>query len=324
MVNRIWQGHFGRGIVASANIFGTQGEKPTHPELLDWLAAEFVLSGWSIKAMHRLIMTSDAYARSTRHPDPDGLAAQDPKGDLLARFRPRRLTAEEIRDAMLAASGELNPALGGLPVRPDMNREAALQPRQVMGTYGPAYQPSPRPEDRNRRTLYSMVVRGQRDPFLAGFNQPTPEEPCERRSSSTVPTQALTLFNGAESFDRALATAARVRGETNTREDAVRRAFLLITGAEPDAQALRACLDHWQAMTARHHAVAITPKALPTTVSRRAVDENTGEPFTFTEDLESVRDYVPDLQPSDVDPETRALADVCLVLLDANAFLYVE
>jgi hypothetical protein len=324
MVNRIWQGHFGRGIVASANNFGTRGEKPSHPELLDWLAAEFVRSGWSIKAMHRRIMTSDAYARSTRHLDPDGLAAKDPKGVLLARFRPRRLAAEEIRDAMLTASGELNPALGGVPVRPDMNREAALQPRQVMGTYAPAYQPSPRPEDRNRRTLYAMVVRGQRDPFLTVFNQPSPEEPCERRSSSTVPTQALTLFNSAESFDRALATAARIQGETNSRKGAVRQAFLLITGREPDAEALRACLDHWQAMTVRHRAVAITPKALPTTVSRRAIDENTGEPFTFTEDLESVRDYVPDLQPSDVDAETRALADVCLVLFNANAFLYVE
>src|SRR5690606_29357431 len=134
----------------------------THPELLDWLASEFLDSGWSIKAMHRLIMNSEAYARSTIHPEPAMLAKGDPKGVSLARFRPRRLSAEEIRDAMLAASGELNPALGGVPVRPDMNPEAASQPRQVMGTVAPSYQPSPRPEQRNRRTLYAMVIRGQR------------------------------------------------------------------------------------------------------------------------------------------------------------------
>ena len=324
MVNRIWQGHFGRGIVASSNNFGTKGEKPTHPELLDWLASEFVSSGWSIKAMHRLIMNSDAYARSTLHPDPDTLAESDPKGELLARALPRRLSAEEIRDAMLAASGELNPALGGVPSRPDMNPEAATQPRQVMGTVAPAYQPSPRPERRNRRTLYAFVMRGQRDPFLTVFNQPSPEEPCERRSSSTIPTQALTLFNGAESYDRALATASRVLREADSREEAVRLAFLLITGDHPGEEDLAACLDHWRAMTERHRGAKPRPVVPPTSVTRQAVDENTGEPFTFIEELESARDYVPDLQPGDVGPETRALADLCLVLFNANAFLYVN
>jgi mono/diheme cytochrome c family protein len=324
MVNRIWQGHFGRGLVATSNNFGTKGDKPTHPELLDWLSSEFVASGWSIKAMHRLIMNSDAYARSTTHPDPDALAERDPKGVLLARSRPRRLSAEEIRDAMLAASGELVPILGGVPIRPDMNLEAALQPRQLMGTYAPAYQPSPRPQERNRRTLYAMVIRGQRDPFLTVFNQPSPEESCEGRSTSTVPTQALTLFNGAESYDRALATAARILRETDHEDEAVRLAFLLITGGEPGDADLSACVGHWRAMTDRHAEVGIEPALPPTSITRLAIDENTGEPFSFTEELESVRDYVPDLLPGGVDPLTRALADVCLVLFNTNSFLLLE
>jgi mono/diheme cytochrome c family protein len=324
MVNRIWQGHFGRGLVATSNNFGTKGDKPTHPELLDWLSAEFVASDWSIKAMHRVIMNSDAYTRSTVHPKPDTLAERDPKGIFLARFRPRRLSAEEIRDAMLAASGELVPTLGGVPIRPDMNLEAALQPRQVMGTYAPAYQPSPRPEQRNRRTLYAMVIRGQRDPFLTVFNQPSPEESCEGRSASTVPTQALTLFNSTESHDRALATAARILREAGNEAEAIRLAFLLITGQEPSDMDRAACLEHWRAMIDRHAEAETKPTLPPTSITRLAIDENTGEPFSFTEELDSVRDYVPDLLPGDVDPRTRALAEACLVLFNTNTFIYLK
>ncbi|HEU5118081.1 MAG TPA: DUF1553 domain-containing protein, partial [Isosphaeraceae bacterium] len=251
MVNRLWQWHFGRGIVATPNNFGTRGEKPSHPELLDWLSAEFLDSGWSIKHMHRLILNSEAYARSSRHPSPKYLEEKDPKGTSLARFHPRRLSAEEIRDAMLAASGELNRALGGVPTRPDMNLEAALQPRMVMGTYAPAYQPSPQPARRHRRTVYAMVTRGQRDPFLTVFDQPSPEEPCEGRSASTVAPQALSLLNGQEPADRALALAARLQRETADRSSSIRRAFLLVTGRAPHPDDLQACLDHWASMTSR-------------------------------------------------------------------------
>jgi hypothetical protein len=225
---------------------------------------------------------------------------------------------------MLSASGELNREIGGVPSRPDMNLEAALQPRMIMGTYAPAYQPSPSPARRNRRTIYAMVARGQRDPFLSVFDQPSPEEPCEGRTASTVAPQALSLFNGREPADRALALAARVLSETTDRPSAVRRAFVLATGREPREDDLRLCLDHWAAMAERHRVIRPRPEPPPSEVTRKAVDENTGEPFTFTEVRESYRDYVPDLRPSDVDAETRALGDVCLVLLNSNAFLYVD
>ena len=233
IVNRIWQFHFGRGLVATANNFGAMGAKPTHPDLLDWLASEFIARGWSIKAMHRLVMGSEAYARASVHPDPESIRGKDAEGKFYARFLPRRLEAEELRDAMLAVSGELNLTMGGVPVRPDMNLEAALQPRQVMGTYAPAYQPSPRPELRNRRTIYAIKIRGARDPFLEVFNQPSPDTPCERRETSTVTTQAFTLFNGQGPYDRALAMAVRLGRETRSKPEAVRRAFLLTTGREP-------------------------------------------------------------------------------------------
>jgi mono/diheme cytochrome c family protein len=154
MVNRIWQWHFGEGIAGNPNNFGTTGKKPTHAELLDWLAAEFIDRGWSVKHLHRVIMTSEAYRRSSRHPDPKALAAKDPDETSYAIFKPRRLAAEEIRDAMLAVSGELNREVGGIPVRPEINREVAFQPRQVMGTFAPVWQPSPRPEQRHRRSIY--------------------------------------------------------------------------------------------------------------------------------------------------------------------------
>jgi hypothetical protein len=151
MVNRIWQWHFGRALAGNPNNFGATGKQPTHPELLDWLAAEFINRGWSVKAMHRLIMSSQAYQRSSRHPEADALAEKDPHGTSYAAFSPRRLDAEEMRDAVLRVTGELNPELGGIPVRPEINLEAALQPRQVMGTFAEAWQPSPLPKQRHRR-----------------------------------------------------------------------------------------------------------------------------------------------------------------------------
>ncbi|MEM6915821.1 MAG: PSD1 and planctomycete cytochrome C domain-containing protein, partial [Verrucomicrobiota bacterium] len=155
MVNRIWQYHFGRAIAGNPNNFGATGKKPTHPELLDWLATEFIEQGWSVKAMHRIIMNTDVYRRSTNYSSPGFLNEKDPEGVSYAVFTPRRLSAEEMRDSMLLVSGELNREVGGIPIRPDMNMEAALQPRMIMGTFAPSYVPNPNPEQRNRRTIYA-------------------------------------------------------------------------------------------------------------------------------------------------------------------------
>jgi hypothetical protein len=322
MVNRIWMWHFGQPIAGNPNNFGSTGKRPSHPELLDWLAATFVERGWSVKEMHRIIMRSAAYRRDTRHPAPEILREKDPLGVSYAVFKPRRLSAEEIRDAMLAASGELNLTVGGIPNRPEINLEAALQPRQVMGTFAAAWVPNPRPEQRNRRSLYALKLRGLSDPAMEVFNAPSPDFSCERRETSTVTPQVFALFNSKASYARALALARRCVRETSSDEEALGRCFQLVLGRAPRLDDIQICLRHWQAMTVSPAAVAgrITP---PLTVKRDAVEENTGEHFSFDETLQAYADYVPDLQGTDVDARTRGFADVCLVLLNSSEFVYV-
>ncbi len=323
IANRIWLWHFGQPIAGNPNNFGSTGKKPTHPELLDWLAATFVEQGWSFKAMHRIILNSEAYRRSANFSDRKTLAEKDPNGTSYAVFQPRRLTAEEMRDSMLAATGELNPTLGGIPNRPEINLEAALQPRQVMGTFANAWTPNPKPEQRHRRSLYALRIRGLPDPFLEVFNNPAPDFSCENRSASTVTPQVFSLFNGRASYDRALALANRAVKEAKSDAAALTRCFQLTFGRAPRADELQACLSHWRAMEAKQKSVKIESPKPPLEVKREAVEENTGEKFTFNEKLEAYAEFVPDLQPTAVDARTRALADVCLVLFNSNEFAYV-
>jgi hypothetical protein len=324
IVNRIWMWHFGDPLAGNPNNFGSTGKRPTHPELLDWLAATLVEQGWSFKALHRQIMTSAAYRRSASHPDPKTLAEQDPRGTSHAVFKPRRLSAEELRDAMLAATGELTLALGGIPSRPEINLEAALQPRQVMGTYAAAWTPSPLPGQRHRRSIYALKLRGLRDPALEVFNAPAPDFSCERREASTVTPQVFALLNSQAGHSRALTLASRAQKESTTDESAVARCFLLALGRPPRAAEQAACLAHWRELEGGLQAQAefpVTPP--PREVRREAIEENTGEKFSFHETLHAYADFVPDLRPADCDARTRALADVCLVLLNTNEFAYV-
>jgi mono/diheme cytochrome c family protein len=324
MVNRIWLWHFGRAIAGNPNNFGATGKKPVAPELLDWLASEFLARGWSIKAMHRLIMTSAAYRRSSLHPTPAAVAEKDPEGSTVAVFRPRRLEAEELRDALLAVTGELNPALGGIPVRPELNPEVALQPRMVMGTFAAGWEPSTRPERRHRRSIYTLRLRGLRDPFSEVFNQPSPETSCEAREASTVTPQVFSLLNSVSMRNRALALAARLMRESRDRADAIDRAFRQALGRPATPGEATACLKHWDAMTARHQSIE-PPRMKPLhEVVREAVEENSGVPFSYTEVLESAADFVPDPQPADVDAETRGLMEICLVLFNTNEFISID
>lgn len=325
MANRIWQYHFGKAIAGNPNNFGATGKKPTHPELLDWLAVEFVDQGWSIKSMHRLIMGSEAYRRSTNYSSPGFIAEKDPEGTSYAVFTPRRLSAEELRDSMLLVSGELNRRSGGIPIRPDMNLEAALQPRMIMGTFAPSYVPNPKPEQRNRRTIYAHKTRGQRDPFLEVFNQPGPDLSCEVRDASNVTPQVFTLFNSEESLDRSIAFADRVLKERvgESDEAAVERAFNLVYGRSPMPDELVAALSHWREMTEVQKGIDFEPRNYPVDVTREATDENTGMPFSFDEKLRVFEEYVHDLQPQEVDARTRGFADLCLALLNSNEFVYV-
>lgn len=292
--------------------------------LLDWLAGEFVRRDWSVKAVHRLILTSDAYRRSSLAPHAEVLQERDPDGASYAVFQPRRLAAEELRDSILVATGELNPELGGIPIRPEMNLDAALQPRQVMGTFASAWQPSPLPGERHRRSLYALRLRGLPDPFFELFNQPTGENSCEARESSTIASQVFALFNSQATLDRAVALAARLDRETTDRAAAIDRAFQLTLQRLPRPDERDWCLAHWQEMARRHAGLNLPRASVPREIVREAVEENTGEPFTFTEVLDAVADFEPDLQAADVSAEVRGLAEVCLVLLNSNEFVWID
>ncbi|MFK8114634.1 MAG: DUF1549 and DUF1553 domain-containing protein, partial [Rubripirellula sp.] len=324
IVNRVWSWHFGKGLAANPNNFGGTGGLPTHPALLDFLADWFIKHGWSVKQLNELIVTSDAYQRSTVHPMPDEEANRDPGKQLYASFLPRRLTAEELRDAMLVASGELNPQVGGIAARPDMNLEVAFQPRQIMGGTASVYEPDPLPEQRNRRTLYAEKIRGLRDPFLESFNQPGPDKSCELRETSTVAPQALTLFNSNEVLDRALGMAVRLMKEDLDRAGTVNRAFRLALGRPATGQETQACLAHWKEATAEEATKTYELQSHPSSIQRTVMAEKTGEPYTFEEQMPAYVDYQPDVQPASLDAKTRGLAQVCLVLFNLNEFAYLD
>lgn len=329
IVNRVWQWHFGKAIAGNPNNFGSTGGTPTHPRLLDYLSATFVEDGWSIKKLHRRIMLSQAYRRSSSHPTPEVITKLDPSGKSYAVFTPRRLTAEELRDAMLSVTGELNPKLGGIPCRPEINIEVALQPRMVMGTFAPAWVPNPKPEQRHRRSIYVTRLRGLMHPMLEVFNSPAPDFSCERREASTVTPQVFSLFNGQNTYSRALVLANRVWQDTEDSADGDRDAaalthcFELTLGRRPDNDEVKEFLAHWKKLD---QVLPEKPRPSPPvllTVKREAVEENTGERFSFEEQLFANKEFEPDLQPADVDRHTRALADICLVILNSNEFVYV-
>ncbi len=324
IVNRVWQQHFGKGLVATPNNFGKMGARPTNPELLDWLATWFIDNGWSLKKLHELIVTSAAYQQASERPDIDDLRQKDSKNDLLAYFPPRRLAAEEMRDAMLAASGELNLEMGGPGVFPEMNWEVALQPRHIMGSVAPAYIPSRTPAERNRRTIYCFRIRTLADPLLEVLNRPGSETSCERRDETTVTPQVFALFNSEFAANRALAMAAKLTKEQTTDDSRMAAAFNAIYGRSPTAAEREKCLAHLIRMTEQQRAHSPKPTTLPTSIERGMVEEMTGEMVHWTEDLSVMSSYQRDLMPWQVDPPTRALADLCLVLMNSNEFLYVR
>ncbi|MEY3457706.1 MAG: hypothetical protein RL215_863 [Planctomycetota bacterium] len=208
-VNRIWQHHFGRGIVRSPNNFGQLGEAPTHPELLDFLATEFVARGWSMKAMHRLILSSAVWQQSSLA-SAESLA-KDPVNDLFSRFDLRRLSAEEIRDSVLAVNGRLNPELYGPGVYPEISREV-LAGQSVPGRgWGQSS-----PEEQARRSIYIHVKRSLLVPMLSSFDFPEPDTSCEARFVTTQPGQALAMLNGDFLNEQSAFFASRLRAEAGT------------------------------------------------------------------------------------------------------------
>ena len=323
IVNRVWQRHFGKPLAGNPNNFGAKGKKPTHPKLLDWLAADFVENGWKFKRLHKLIMTSKAYRMSTHHPHMDKLRNTDPENHLLAYREPRRLSAEELRDSMLVSTGELNREIGGLPVMPEINMEVALQPRMIQFSIAPAYQPSIRPEQRNRRTLYAYRVRGQPDPFLELFNQPNPNDSCEERVAESVTPQAFTLLNSDLMNDRATTLAIRIHKETQDLHTQIKRAVQLVFGRVPSSLEWDRLQKYVMRMTSYHQSHQPASKVYPTSIIRSLVEENTGESFEYEEILPAFINYKADKKAHEVNHSTRALADLCLILFNSNEFMYV-
>ena len=216
------------------------------------------------------------------------------------------------------------PGFGGPSVYPEIHLEVALQPRHIMGSTAPAYQPSPRPEDRHRRTIYAYRMRGLSDPMLDVFNQPGADISCARRDETTVTPQVFTLFNGQYTHDRALALAHRIAAASPDPVERVEQAFRLAFGRQASPDERNRCLEHFERMVAHHRANKPVVTKPPTSVTRSMIEEMTGVAFTWDETLDVYANgYVADLKPADVGPETRALAELCLVLLNANEFVYV-
>jgi hypothetical protein len=214
IVNRIWQQHFGRGIVTSPNDFGQLGDLPTHPELLDWLTTTFIEHDWSMKWLHKQILMSAVWQQSSNHPRAAEFAAIDPGEELMWRTQVRRLKAEQVRDAMLAISGELDAKLGG----PSVGADAP------------------------RRGLYVKRMRNSPDPLLHAFDTANGLTSIAKRNETTTPTQALLLLNGDFALRRAQKLAERIKARENaTPNEALAHAFLFAWGREPnDAELARA------------------------------------------------------------------------------------
>ena len=324
IVNRVWQSHFGRGLVKTSNNFGVKGSQPSHPELLDWLAADFIQHGWKFKRLHRMIMLSSAYQRSGKPANSEHQSTHDPDNKLLASFPSRRLSAEELRDSTLLISGELNREAGGVPIMPEINMEVALQPRMIQFSIAPAHQPSRTPQERNRRTIYTYRVRGQADPLLEIMNLPNPNESCELRDSAAVSPQAFTLLNSDTMTDRSIAFARRIQKDhPQDTHQWIQRAFQLAFGRMPSRDEQNNLHEYLAEMREYHQQHKPKEIPYPTQVVRSLVEEFTGEPFEFVEKLNVYEDYVPDIKPWAVNADTRALADVCLLLFNSNEFLYV-
>ena len=224
-MNRIWQRYFGLGLVETENDFGSQGSEPSHPQLLDWLAAEFVDSGWDLKHMHRLILNSATYRQSS-HYRPDA-AEEDPANRLLARQNRFRLEAEIIRDAALTASALLTPTVGGPSVYPPQP-EGAGQFTQVDRNWTADTGP-----DRYRRGMYTYFIRSAAHPGLILFDAPIAQESVTRRNRSNTPLQALTLLNDASQTEFASALARRVLEHSESRDERIRHAFEICLSRPP-------------------------------------------------------------------------------------------
>ena len=294
LVNRFWLHHFGRGLVASAGDFGQLGERPTHPELLDWLASEFVgesrdESRWRLKRLHKLIMTSAVYRQSSRRtPDAERL---DPDNRLLARMSVRRLEAEAVRDAILTVSGKLNPKHFGppVPIMLDEDGQAVVGIENLNGENRPD-KLIPLNGEEFRRSVYVQVRRSRPLGVMEPFDLPPLEPNCEIRSASTVAPQSLLLMNNEFVVEQAEHFADRVRKDAPSElPTQLRLVWRIAFGVEPSPSELDAAVAFVNQQTEVYK--ANPPKGT---------------------------------KPESFDPSRQALAALCHALLSSNRFLYVD
>ena len=245
IVNRVWQHHFGRGIVETPDNFGKQGKPPTHPDLLDWLAVEFVGQGWSLKKLHRLIMTSTAYRQSSEWPAGQSPGAKlDPENRLLWRMNLRRLEAETLRDAILAASGKLDRQMGGPPVEGPLLADGL---KEIQNLYDETSLSGPAESvGMWRRSVYVLARRYFPLAFLETFDAPILQTNCNRRVNSVSPLQSLTLMNDDFVLENARAFADRVSSLSPGKpvQDTIKTAYLLALSRRPSEAELQIARSH--------------------------------------------------------------------------------
>ncbi len=244
-VNRLWQHHFGQGLVRTPDNFGFTGDKPSHPELLDWLAHDFVAGGWTAKRMHHRIMTSQAYQQASIHPQQDSYATRDPNNRLLWRAARRRMDAEALRDAILTVSGQLDPRVGGPSFKPAIHPEAL----EGLSRKGADFQTSPASEQ-GRRSLYIYSQRSLLPPLMTTFDFCDTTQPCGQRDVSVVAPQALALLNGSFAHEQSTAIASRLMASAGASSGSpdpaqlVQAAWRLVLGRVPSSSETQAALGH--------------------------------------------------------------------------------
>ncbi len=285
LVNRLWQHHFGQGLVRTPNNFGFNGDQPTHPELLDWLADELMHpehtepQPWSLKRLHKLIVMSETYRQSAEHPLHDKYAASDPGNHHCWRAERRRLDADALRDSLLIASGQLDLTPGGPGFKPTIDPEAL----EGLSMKGAAWQASP-PEEQRRRSIYTYLQRSLLPPLLTVFDQQDTTLPCGRRDITTVAPQALALMNNDFVHEQSRTLAARIAAEASSLDEQTQLAWLHVLGRLPTESERNAALAHLESQAVR---------------------------FGHTSEGAD-------------DPTRMALASLCHVLMNTNEFLYVD
>jgi hypothetical protein len=297
IVNRLWQHHFGRGLVGTPNDFGARGSPPTHPELLDWLACELIESGWSLKHMHRLMVLSNAYQQASRLSTDAPARRLDPDNLLLGRMNRRRRDGEALRDGILAVSGRLNLLAGGPPVRIPLEPEVydLIFTESEPDNLWPV---TADPREHTRRSIYLLAKRNVRLPLFESFDQPDRLNSCPERSVSTFAPQALLLLNGSIIQSESKHFAARLLRECGEDvEKQVERAYFLTLARRPTAE------------------------------ERRRATTFLADQADLLRDRLRARLPIPTLEalPDGSDPATAfALADFCLAMLNQNEFLYLD